>query len=31
MKKMKRITESDLNRIVKKIILEMDNFSDENF
>jgi len=29
MKKMKRITESDLNRIVKKIILEMDNFSDE--
>jgi hypothetical protein len=26
---MKRITESDLNRIVKKIILEMDNFSDE--
>jgi len=31
MKKMKRITESDLNRIVKKIILEMDNFLDENF
>jgi hypothetical protein len=29
MKKMKRITESDLNRIVKKIILEMYNFSDE--
>jgi hypothetical protein len=26
---MKKITESDLNRIVKKIILEMDNFSDE--
>jgi hypothetical protein len=26
---MKRITESDLNRIVKKIILEMDNFSSE--
>ena len=29
MKKMKRITESYLNRIVKKIILEMDNFLDE--
>jgi len=29
MKKIKRITESYLNRFVKKIILEMDNFLDE--